>query len=175
MDSSCSGSWRYEQDNPEHISQSLFLKALQTHGSAIKSRRPSLCSWEANLAQAASRKVGASQHPPLDATPTRRCARTQTAPHLWPDLRLFCASTALASQYHKDLQAGQMLCRRDSAAHFRDAPSRDGEPSLLPALEVQHGQVSYNSLQTPEQKTSAPTLPPASALPVQPPARPGYS
>lgn len=135
MDSSYSGSWRYEQVNPEDISQSLFLKALQTHGTAIKSCRPSLCSWDANLALAASGNVGASEHQPLDATPTRLCARTQTAPHLWPDLCLFCASTALASQYHKDLQAGQMLSRRDSAAHFGDAPSRRRETSPLPALE----------------------------------------
>lgn len=44
MENSCSGSWRYEQVNPEPISQSLFLKALKTHGTAIKSSQPSLCS-----------------------------------------------------------------------------------------------------------------------------------
>lgn len=36
-DNSSSGSWRYEPVKPEHISQSLFSKALQTHGTAIKS------------------------------------------------------------------------------------------------------------------------------------------
>jgi len=30
LDSSCSGSWRYEQVNPEHISQSIFKSSANT-------------------------------------------------------------------------------------------------------------------------------------------------
>lgn len=81
-----------EQVNPEHISQSLFLKALKTHGTAIKSSRPSLCSWEANLALAESGKVGGASWPqPLDTSPAwpRTAVGTQAAPRLFPNLCLY--------------------------------------------------------------------------------------
>ena len=126
MDSSCSGSRRHEQVNPEYISQSLFLKALQTHGTAIKSSRPSLCSWEANLALVESGKGGgASQHQPLDATPTQPCtaARTQTASRLCPDLCLYLFLYSICIPISQRLTGWTNAFQRESAVHFRDAIS----------------------------------------------------
>lgn len=64
-----------------------------------------------------------------------------------------------------------MLSRRESAVHFRDAISRGrGAVSLTHTGrargEEQLGRISYDSLRTAEQKTSAPISQPASALPV---------